>query len=259
MSLNQRACIFSLLILIGPFAPVRASAKSVQCAGLFGPKVSAKLLDRLQAELPERVPLTVLETPKKNTSGDVPFSDFTYGKIEKFKITEKETHYAYASLPEAVARVNDFTFYGKSYGKANLRKIQDDIKKWFSEGQTKTAIDYHQPHNSLSHHILNRPLNGAFSDFVSSTLDFSTAMHFASMNQPQFKVIFIFDLAGAEVLNVDASISQITQTETLYGESEVLLTKNLSPDRIVGALIYKGDSPVASELVLNRNYRFLAE
>jgi hypothetical protein len=259
MSFNQRIGLFSLLVMIVPMVSMQASASSAQCARMFGPKVSAKLLDRLQAELPEKAPLTVLETPLKNTSGDVAFSDFTYGKIEKFKITGQENSYAYASLPEAVTRVSDFTFYGKAYGKTNLRKIQDDMRKWFSEGQTKAAINYHQPHNSLSHHILNTSLNGAFSDFVSSTLDFSTAMHFASMNRPQFKVIFIFDLAGAEVLNVDAFISQITQTETLYGESEILLEHNLSPDRIVGALIYKGDSPVATELVLNGNYRSLAE
>jgi hypothetical protein len=75
------------------------------------------------------------------------------------------------------------------------------------------------------------------------------------MNPSQFKVIFILDLFGAEVLNVDAFISQRTTSKSFYNESEVLLTKNLSPERIVGALIYKGEDKTATELVLNANYK----
>ena len=232
-----------------------ALASSNQCAQIFITKNSSGLLSQLKAKLHDNGPARILDAPLKNTSGDVSFSDFTYGKIEKLKIVETESYYTYASLPETVTRVNDFVYFGKAYGSTSLAQVYGYIKKWFSEGQTKTSVGYRGLHNSLSHHILNTFVDGAPSVFIPSTTDFFKALHFASMNQPRFKVIFILDLAGAEVLNVDAFISQVTHTESPYKESEVLLTQNLSPDRIVGALIYKGESDVATELVLNPNYK----
>lgn len=255
MRLRKKICTTSILfwvVLMG-YEPVFANLN--QCAQMFTAEYPSELLDRIQAKLQYKVPTSVLEAPLKNTSGDVKFSDFTYGKIEKFKVTETEVLYNYDSLPETLTRINDFVFFGKSFGNANLNKTYSYIKKWFSEGETKTSFGYGEPHKSLSHHILNSFVKGNPSIFVPTTSDFSKAMHFASMNPSRFKVIFILDLSGAEVLNVDAFISQLITSKPFYNESEVLLTQNLSPKRIVGALIYKGEDKTAKELVLNPNYK----